>query len=186
MLGVVKAYTTRVGGGPFVTELEDEMGEHLRKRGNEFGTTTGRPRRCGWFDAVAVRHACRLNGVDALAVTKLDVLDEVDEILVCTAYRDGDQELLDFPSSIEVLDRAEPVYRKLPGWKTSTVSILEVGDLPKEARDYLEVIEKECGAPAGMISTGPRREETILCDHPETHRLLSGHLDRVVSHRDAT
>ena len=184
ILGVVKAYTTRVGGGPFVGELSDEAGEFLRKRGNEFGTTTGRPRRCGWLDAVATRHGQRLNGADALAVTKLDVLDDFDEVRICTGYRYRGEVLREFPAELDVFRGAEPVYRTLPGWKSPTVGIVEYDKLPQNARDYLAVVEDEVGAPIGMVSTGPRREETILRDTPEVNRLLAGRADRVIAHRD--
>ncbi len=185
VLGVIKAYVTRVGGGPFVTELDDDVGEHLRERGNEVGTTTGRPRRCGWFDAVAARYTTMLNGAGALALTKLDVLDELDEIKVCTAYRYRGKKLRSFPARLAVLQEAEPVYRTVPGWQQSTVGVLEVSDLPAAARDYVALLEEEVGAPMGLISTGPRREETILIDRKEMKRLVSGRLDRVAKHRDA-
>jgi len=185
VLGVIKAYTTRVGGGPFTTELHDATGEHLRSRGNEFGTTTGRPRRCGWFDAVVARYSRMLNGVDAMALTKLDVLDELEEIEICTAYRHRGEILHDLPAERDVLEAAEPVYRKVPGWQSSTVGILEVEDLPKAARDYVSILEDEVGAPVGMISTGPRREETILVDRPELGRLLGGGLEKVLKLRGA-
>ena len=185
VLGVIKAYVTRVGGGPFPTELEGEAGEHLRARGNEFGTTTGRPRRCGWFDAVAARYAVMLNGVDSLALTKLDVLDEIEEIKVCTGYRIGDQELTDFPSRLSHLAEAEPVYRTVPGWQTPTVGCLELSDLPAAARDYIALLEEEVGVSVGMVSTGPRREETILIDNKEMRRVTSGRLAQVAEHRDA-
>ena len=185
VLGVLKAYVTRVGGGPFVTELEDDVGEHLRERGNEVGTTTGRPRRCGWFDAVAARHAAMINGVDAVALTKLDVLDEVDEIKVCTAYRYRGEELRDFPARLDILQEAEPVYRTVSGWQQSTAGVLEAPELPEAARSYVALLEEEVGAPVGLISTGPRREETILIDRKEMSRLVSGRLDAVAEHRDA-
>ncbi len=185
VLGVIKAYVTRVGSGPFVTELDDEVGEHLQQRGNEVGTTTGRPRRCGWFDAVAARYAAMLNGVNALALTKLDVLDEVDEIKVCTGYRHGGKMLEDFPALISVLEEVEPVYRKVKGWKRPTAGILDFRDLPKAARDYVALLEEEVGAPVGLVSTGPRREETILVDCREMRRLVSGRLEAIAEHRDA-
>lgn len=172
VLGVLKAYTTRVGSGPFVGELHDETGEHLRRRGNEFGTTTGRPRRCAWLDTVAARYSRMLNGVDVLAVTKLDVLDEVDEIKICTGYRYRGEILQNFPSSIRVLDEAEPVFKTMPGWQQSTVGILDAADLPQRAQDYLRFVEDEVGAPAGLISTGPRREETIVVQNSELQRLF--------------
>ncbi|MEE8523637.1 MAG: adenylosuccinate synthase, partial [Thermoanaerobaculia bacterium] len=183
VLGVIKAYTTRVGGGPFTTELDDKTGEHLRRRGNEFGTTTGRPRRCGWFDAVAARYSRRINGTDVLAVTKLDVLDELDTIRLCVAYRVDGREIRDFPMDLSVLERAEPVYRDVPGWNQSTVGILDEQDLPGAARDYLAILEEAVGAPVGLISTGPRREETILVECIDLLRLLSYRQDRIVRHR---
>ena len=185
VLGVIKAYVTRVGGGPFVTELEDEVGEHLRERGNEVGTSTGRPRRCGWFDAVAARYAVMLNGTNALALTKLDVLDDLDEIKVCTGYRLGDEVLRDFPARVAILEEAEPVYRTGPGWKKPTAGVLDVADLPAAAREYIDVLEEEIGVPVGLISTGPRREETILVDRKEMRRLVSGKLELIAEHRDA-
>jgi len=185
VLGVVKAYTTRVGGGPFVGELNDATGEYLRRRGNEFGTTTGRPRRCGWFDAVAVRHARVLNGVDALALTKLDVLDELEEIRISTGYRFRGKRCRDFPAALDLLEGAVPEYRTLPGWRSPTAGIVELTELPQAARDYVSVIEEEVGAPVAVISTGPRREETILLDRPEMRILLADRLARVVAHRDA-
>ncbi len=184
VLGVAKAYTTRVGGGPFVGELEEATGEHLRRKGNEFGTTTGRPRRCGWFDAVAVRYARLLNGVGALALTKLDVLDELEEIKICTGYRYRGRVGRDFPAALEILKAAEPEYRTLPGWRSSTAGIREFDDLPQAARDYVAVIEEEVGVPVVVISTGPRREETILLDRPEMRTLVADRLARVVAHRD--
>lgn len=162
-LGVLKAYATRVGEGPFATELEDATGEFLRARGNEFGTTTGRPRRCGWLDLVSARYAQRINGIGSIALTKLDVLDELDEIKVCVGYRKGDTVHRDYGVAFEGDKPFEPVYATLPGWKQSTVGARELSDLPVAARDYLEMIEDEVGAPIGLVSTGPRREETILC-----------------------
>ena len=185
VLGVIKAYVTRVGGGPFVTELDGEVGEHLRDRGNEFGTTTGRPRRCGWFDAVAARYAAMLNGVNALALTKLDVLDELDEIDVCIGYRYGGEVLRDFPAELKILEEAEPIYRTVPGWKQPTVGCLDVSALPQNARDYVALLEEEVGVGVGLVSTGPRREETILIDSKEMRKLVSGRLDRVIEHRDS-
>lgn len=162
VLGVFKAYATRVGGGPFPTELEDATGEHLRRRGNEFGTTTGRPRRTGWFDAVAAAAATRWNGIEAVALTKLDVLDELAEIRIATGYRLGDAALPDIPEDSDDLAHVEPVYETLPGWRTSTSGITGFARLPELARRYVERLEELLGAPVVMISTGPRREETIL------------------------
>ncbi len=162
VLGIVKAYTTRVGGGPFPGELTGDVGEFLRKRGNEFGTVTGRPRRCGWFDAVAARYAVRLNGARQLALTKLDVLDAFEEIPVCVGYRYRGEVLRDFPSCLDTLEGAEPVYRTVKGWRRETVGLLDERDLPREARDYVELLEQEVGARVAIVSTGPRREETIV------------------------
>lgn len=161
-IGILKAYTTRVGAGPLPSELLDATGEHLRARGNEFGTTTGRPRRCGWLDLVVARYAKRLNGIGSIALTKLDVLDELDEIRICTAYEIDGEEVSDLPADAEALERARPVYRTVPGWKTETVGRLEHDDLPEAARDYVRMIEDEVGARVDLVSTGPRREETIV------------------------
>ncbi|MGH8161822.1 MAG: adenylosuccinate synthase [Gammaproteobacteria bacterium] len=166
VLGVVKAYTTRVGGGPFPTELLDVMGETLARRGKEFGATTGRARRCGWFDAVVVRRAVVNNSLTALAVTKLDVLDELDSIRIAVAYRHGAKELEDAPIGGEAYASAEPVYIDLPGWQSSTVGITRYSDLPANARAYLEKIEALAGVPLAMISTGPDRDHTITLRDP--------------------
>ncbi len=182
-LGVLKAYTTRVGAGPFPTELHDDTGEHLRRRGNEFGTTTGRPRRCGWLDLVAARYSAVLSGISALAITKLDVLDELPEIEVCTGYRYRGGELDHFPSDLAVLDQVEPIVRTFPGWQTSTVGLLDAADLPSTARDYLRFIEDQLEATVALISTGPRREETIIVESPELDRLLGGRLAPVLAER---
>ncbi|MEO8379591.1 MAG: adenylosuccinate synthase [Acidobacteriota bacterium] len=161
VIGVGKAYTTRVGGGAFPTELENEHGEHLRKRGNEFGTVTGRPRRTGWLDLPVLRTAAMLNGLDEIAVTKLDVLDEFDEIPVCVSYKVRGAIWKTFPAFTLAHDDYRPQYRTFKGWKTSTVGITSFDDLPQEARDYVKFIEDETETRAGIISTGPRREETI-------------------------
>ena len=161
MLGVVKAYSTRVGGGPFVTELDDETGERIRTRGNEFGTVTGRPRRCGWFDAVAARYAARLSGVDALAVSLLDVLDGFDEVKVCEAYDLRGDRTRDFPADAEDLAEAKPVYRTLPGWPDDTTACRRYDDLPANARAYLETIADLLGTPLKYVGVGPDREQTI-------------------------
>ena len=162
ILGVVKAYTTRVGGGPFPTELLDRMGETLARRGNEFGSTTGRARRCGWFDAVVMRRAIVNNSLSGLAVTKLDVLDELDTIRIAVAYREGTREVTDAPVGADAYAGAEPVYIDLPGWKESTVGITRYKDLPAAARAYLEKIEELAGVPLAMVSTGPDRNQTIV------------------------
>ena len=166
VVGVVKAYTTRVGGGPFPTELFDQMGETLARRGKEFGATTGRPRRCGWFDAVLLRRAIINNSVSCLAVTKLDVLDELDNIRIAVAYRTNGKELTDAPIGADAYAIAEPVYIDLPGWKASTVGITQYEKLPENARAYLEKIEELSGITIGMISTGPDRDHTIIRKHP--------------------
>ncbi len=161
-LGIAKAYTTRVGGGPFPTELLDKTGEYLQKRGNEYGASTGRPRRTGWFDAMVVRYSVMLNGLDALALTKLDVLDELDEIKVCTAYSCRGELLQDMPYGANVLAECEPVYETLRGWKTKTSGVTEYDDLPEAAKDYVRRVEDLCGTMVGMISTGPERTETTI------------------------
>jgi len=166
VLGIVKAYTTRVGAGPFPTELFDEMGEHLARVGHEFGATTGRPRRCGWFDAVALRRSIRINSVSGLCVTKLDVLDGLDTIRICVGYRTGD-EVRDLPPmAAESYADCEPVYEDMPGWKTSTVGITRHQELPENARAYLRRIEEIVETPVDMISTGPDRSETIVVRDP--------------------
>jgi adenylosuccinate synthase len=160
-LGVVKAYTTRVGNGPLPTEFAEPLHSHVRTLGNEFGATTGRPRRCGWFDAVVVRYAVRVNGLTDLAVTKLDVLDTLDELGICTGYRVGDTVHEEFPADISVLDQIEPVYEWFPGWKTSTADARSLADLPKEARAYLDRIEALVDAPIRFVSVGTRRDQII-------------------------
>jgi adenylosuccinate synthase len=182
-IGVLKAYTTRVGGGPFPSELSGDIAEFLRKRGNEYGTTTGRPRRCGWLDTVVARYAQLLNGVDAIALTKLDVLDDFDEIPVCTGYRVNGQILRDLPPDQWSLENAEPILHTMKGWKTSTVGILDESDLPPAARDYIDFIEQEIGAPCAMISTGPRREETLIHEDGVLDGLTSGRMAQVLAQR---
>lgn len=162
VIGVAKAYTTRVGGGAFPTELHEEQGEHLRKRGNEFGTVTGRPRRTGWLDLAVLRTAAILNGIDEIALTKLDVLDEFDEILICTAYKVRGETWNTFPAFAVAHNDYQPEYRTFKGWKTSTAGITSFEDLPREAKEYVKFIEDETETRASIISTGPRREETIL------------------------
>jgi len=166
VLGITKAYATRVGAGPFPTEQDNATGELLRRRGQEFGATTGRPRRCGWFDAPALRRAIQINGVSGLCITKLDVLDGMDPVRLCTGYRiDGAlHELL--PLGAEDAARCQPVYEDLPGWRESTVGISEYERLPTRARAYLERMQELCGAPVDMISTGAERKETIVRRHP--------------------
>jgi len=166
VLGITKAYVTRVGGGPFPTELFDDIGKRLAKRGDEFGATTGRPRRCGWLDAVALRRMASLNGVSGLCVTKLDVLDGFEEIRVCTAYR-LDGELLEAPP-LDVQDwgKLEPVYESFPGWQEASRGARSMDDLPANARAYLQTMEDLCGAPVHIVSTGPDRNENIILRYP--------------------
>ncbi|MGH9762212.1 MAG: adenylosuccinate synthase [Blastocatellia bacterium] len=162
VLGLAKAYTTRVGGGPFPTELLNETGKYLQKRGNEYGASTGRPRRTGWFDAVVVRYSVIVNGLDAIALPKLDVLDEIDEVQICKAYKRQGKIIDDIPYSAHVLAECEPVYETLPGWKCSTSGITDYDKLPEAAKRYVQRIEELTGAPIGLISTGPERDETII------------------------
>jgi adenylosuccinate synthase len=157
----VKAYSTRVGNGPFVTELEDETGAALRRIGNEFGATTGRPRRCGWIDLVALRYSSRINGFTDLALTKLDVLSDFDEIRACTSYRHDGKETSRFPSDVQTLERSTPVYDTFPGWNADITGIERFEDLPTEARDYISFIEEYLRVPATWISTGPKRSQTV-------------------------
>ena len=166
VLGITKAYTTRVGGGPFPTELYDDIGKHLASRGNEFGATTGRARRCGWFDAAALKRSIQINGVSGLCVTKLDVLDGVETLQVGVGYRIGMETLDILPSGADALAECEPIYEEIPGWTESTVGIRRHRDLPKNARNYLKRIEETCEVPIDLISTGPDREETIVLRHP--------------------
>ena len=160
-LGVVKAYTTRVGNGPLPTELEEPLQGEVRKLGNEFGATTGRPRRCGWFDGVVVRYAARVNGLTGLAVTKLDVLDTLDKLAVCTGYRIDGETLVDFPADVSMLDRAEPVYEWFAGWQTPTQNVRRLQDLPDNARRYLDRVEELCETPIAFVSVGTRRDQII-------------------------
>ena len=162
VMGVVKAYTTRVGEGPFPTELLGEEGELLREVGQEYGATTGRPRRCGWFDLVVVRYAARVNGLTSLAITKLDVLDQVDEIKVCTAYRYKGERIEEFPADIEILQKCQPVYDILPGWKMKINEVSQYNLLPLKAQKYLEYLENKIRVPISMVSVGPMRDKTII------------------------
>ncbi len=166
VLGITKAYTTRVGSGPFPTELFDELGQHLATRGHEFGSTTGRPRRCGWFDAVALRRSRLINGLSGLCVTKLDVLDGMDEIRLCVGYRDPTGAASAAPTGAEAMAAAEPVYETLPGWRESSIGITDYAALPANARRYLERIAEVAETPIDMISTGPDRAHTIVLRHP--------------------
>lgn len=166
ILGITKAYATRVGSGPFPTELTDKIGERLSKRGNEFGSVTGRPRRCGWLDLVALRRSVELNGLTGLCITKLDVLDELSEIKVCISYQLHGQECLYPPLETDLFSECKPVYETLPGWSESTAHIKKLSDLPKNAQSYLRYIEKIVGVPLDIISTGPDRKDTIIVKHP--------------------
>ena len=166
VLGITKAYTTRVGEGPFPTELSDDVGERLRQRGQEFGATTGRPRRTGWFDAAALKRSIQLNGVSGLCITKLDVLDGAETLKICVGYK-VEGKLSDIlPVGAEELALCVPVYEEMPGWRESTVGVKGHDALPKAARDYLGRIEALCGVPIDLISTGADREETIVLRHP--------------------
>lgn len=164
VVGIAKAYTTRVGAGPFPTELNDEVGEHLRSRGAEFGATTGRPRRCGWFDAVVGRYSRLVNGLTTLVVTKLDCLDELDELKICTEYCYQGKTLRHFPTEIRVLDEVEPVYETWPGWRQSTSGATRYDELPEQARNYLDRLSELVGTDISMISLGPERNSTIVLE----------------------
>lgn len=162
MIGVVKAYTTRVGGGPCPTELEDATGQHIRDEGNEYGTVTGRPRRCGWFDAVATRHGARVSGIDCIAVMLLDVLSKLDEVKICEAYEIDGERTTDFPSQLDDLAKARPIYRTLPGWKSDITGVRRMQDFPKQARAYIETVAELLNAEVGFVSIGPDREQTVI------------------------
>ncbi|MGA2517330.1 MAG: adenylosuccinate synthase [Thermodesulfobacteriota bacterium] len=166
VIGVAKAYTTRVGEGPFPTELQDELGEKIRQKGGEYGATTGRPRRCGWFDAVVVNHSIRLNGIREMVITKLDVLNDFDTIKICVGYRADGKVFHHVPANLELLKRAEPVYEELKGWKTEIKGARDAKDLPPDARRYLKRIEKLIGTRLAMISVGSERSETVRVRNP--------------------
>jgi adenylosuccinate synthase len=166
VMGIVKAYTTRVGAGPFPTELTDAVGEHLARVGKEFGSVTGRQRRCGWFDGPALRRSIMLNGIGGLAVMKLDVLDGLETVRLCTAYRRGDQTMDQLPAGADAVAECQPVYEDMPGWQTSTVGVREWAQLPANARRYLERLSELAGVPIDMVSTGPDRVDTILLRDP--------------------
>ncbi len=166
ILGIVKAYTTRVGAGPFPTELFDDVGEHIARVGAEFGATTGRPRRCGWFDAVALRRSIVNSSVSGLCVTKLDVLDELEAINICVGYEIDGEPIAGVPVLVDRFAECQPVYEELPGWQQSTVGITDFNDLPDNAQAYLSRLEELAGVPVDIISTGPDREQTIIKQHP--------------------
>ncbi|MFA5075677.1 MAG: adenylosuccinate synthetase, partial [Candidatus Babeliales bacterium] len=161
VVGVVKAYTTRVGEGPFVTEFPKSLDEEIRCKGQEFGATTGRPRRCGWFDAVMVRRAVMINGVDSLAMMKLDVLDQMKTIKVCVAYKYKGKVFRAFPNDLDAMQKARPVFEVFSGWQKNTEAIRSYKDLPQEAKDYIRVIEDLCRAPVNLVSVGSSREATL-------------------------
>jgi adenylosuccinate synthase len=161
VLGVAKAYTTRVGEGPLPTELFGEMAERLRESGQEYGASTGRPRRCGWYDAVVVRYSARVNGLDALALTKLDVLDGLEELKICTGYRINGRTVTEFPANLAA-ETYEAVYDTLPGWKEPTRGARDYDELPIEARHYIARLEEVSGVPCAIVSTGSDRDETII------------------------
>ncbi len=168
VIGITKAYATRVGSGPFPTELFDEVGAHLSKKGNEFGTTTGRPRRCGWLDLVSLRRSIFLNSMTGLCLTKLDVLDGLEEIKICVGYENqesGEIKLLPPTDALDYLNLT-PKYITMPGWKISTHGLIKYSDLPEQAQNYIQKIERELGVPVDMISTGPDRDQTIILNHP--------------------
>lgn len=162
VIGVAKAYTTRVGAGPFPTELCDEMGESLRKVGGEYGVTTGRPRRCGWLDGVLLRYSVRVSGVTDLALTKLDVLDDLDEIKICVGYRYGEETLTEFPASLLRMENCEPIYETLPGWKEDITGCRSYDELPEKAKAYIKRVEEITEAPVTIVAVGPDRQQTIV------------------------
>ncbi|MBP8119795.1 MAG: adenylosuccinate synthase [Burkholderiales bacterium] len=166
VLGITKAYATRVGSGPFPTELEDEIGERLRKRGNEFGSVTGRPRRCGWFDAAALKRAAQINGLNGLCVTKLDVLDGMETLRICTGYKVDGKVTDVLPYGADSIDHCEPIFEDHPGWTESTFGVKTWEGLPKNAQTYLKRVEQLVGASIDIVSTGPDRDETIVVRHP--------------------
>jgi adenylosuccinate synthase len=165
VLGITKAYTTRVGSGPFPTELHDEVGKRIAEVGKEFGSVTGRPRRCGWFDAAALRRSVQLNGVSGLCITKLDVLDGFETLRLGVGYQVKGQALDLLPFGAENVEGCEPVYEEFPGWSETTVGVTQYEQLPANARKYLERLAEVCGAPIDMISTGPDRDQTIVLRH---------------------
>jgi adenylosuccinate synthase len=173
VMGVSKAYTTRVGSGPFPTEILDGGGEELRARGGEYGAVTGRPRRCGWFDVPAARYGARLNGLSAMIITKLDILDTLDEIPVGMEYEHRGKKFTSFPADIDVLDEIKVHYRVLPGWKQSTFGLKEFSKLPQKAQDYLHFLSDQVGVEIAMVSTGPEREQAIWCDESRAASLIS-------------
>jgi len=175
VLGIVKAYCTRVGGGPFPTEQDNAVGRHIRERGNEYGTVTRRPRRCGWFDAVAARYTSRLSGVDSLAVMLLDVLSDLPELKICTAYELDGRRVTNFPDHVDDLRRVVPVYETLPGWQEEISHVRSLGDLPERARAYLNRLSQLIGQPVEVVSVGPDRQQTIFAPEAVSSRLNDVH-----------
>jgi adenylosuccinate synthase len=173
VIGIAKAYTTRVGGGPFTSEALDAAGDLLRNRGNEFGSVTGRPRRCGWFDVPLIRYTSAINGFSSLVLTKLDVLDELDEIPVCVAYRLNGETTCEIPATHRELQKATPVYERMPGWKSSTKGVSKWNELPPAAREYLLFLERQAGIEVGCISTGPERTETVVREGSQFARITN-------------
>tara|TARA_Y100000590_G_C15614306_1_gene975120 strand:- start:574 stop:1419 length:846 start_codon:yes stop_codon:yes gene_type:complete len=166
ILGIVKAYTTRVGEGPFPTELKNEIGDSIGRKGKEFGTVTNRKRRCGWFDAVLVKQSCAISGINGIALTKIDVLDELESLYICIAYRLNGKKIDYFPSSLHDQIRAKPVYKRFDGWLKDTSGIKKWNDLPKNTKKYINFIKNYCGVKISSISTSPKREDTILLENP--------------------
>lgn len=166
VLGVTKAYVTRVGAGPFPTELHDDLGSLMAERGHEFGSVTGRPRRCGWFDAVLMRRAVQINSLSGIILTKLDVMDAFAEIKICTGYRYNGEVLSELPANLYDLGDCEPIYETMPGWQSDTFGLTNYDEIPKAAKSYIKRIEALCGVPIDIISTGPDREQTIVLSHP--------------------
>src|SRR5437773_1265744 len=173
-IGISKAYCTRVGNGPFPTELRGDVADLLRTRGKEFGSVTGRPRRCGWVDAVGLRYAARINGLDTLAITKLDVLDACDTVKICVGYKFDDEVLTDFPEEERIWHEAEPVWEELSGWQSSTAGLRDYEDLPTKAREYLDRLSELCGVGISLVSTGPVRDDTILVNDSTLTRWIPG------------
>jgi adenylosuccinate synthase len=166
IIGISKAYVTRVGSGPFPTELEDAAGEQLRQTGGEFGATTGRPRRCGWFDALVIKYAVRVNGLTGIALTKLDVLSEFETIRICTGYAYKDTFLTELPANLALFEKCLPVYEEMPGWLTDITAARSFAELPEKARNYVKRLEELAGCPIVLVSVGPRRDETIMLKNP--------------------
>jgi adenylosuccinate synthase len=166
IVGIVKAYTTRVGAGPFVCELIDETGDYLQEKGQEFGATTGRPRRCGWLDMLVVMYSARINGLTHLAITKLDILTGLDPVKLCVAYEYKGKRLENIPAQLSILDRCSPVYDEMDGWQEDISGARTFSDLPRNAQAYVKKIEKRVGIPVSIISVGSERDETIVCKNP--------------------